>query len=253
MFQNFIVIVALALCASLQCKSVRANDYASNGYCEMRAVRDTKYFNGLQQKQVFKKNSTLEIVSIERLSDGSTILTQLHGNNYNARDFRYKGNCRLPDDTYYALHGRPGAKAQEQHLQGNSISGYVPSQWTTQTLACGKATDEFIPAYRSCIDIAIKEIVPFSDDPSDVVADAVLGRCEPLKATYIVRLTPCMGPDKADLRRQTSSSKHDLRPWEISLCYVRKLRKCKKRGRRSRHPLLRRQVGTTFRVTVQPN
>jgi hypothetical protein len=95
-----------------------ATDYSSKGYCEMVAIRDTAYLNGLQQKQILKNGTTLEIVSIDRLDNGSTVLLQLHGNSYNARDFKYKGNCKLPDDTYYVRTGRVRPR-EEQYQDPN--------------------------------------------------------------------------------------------------------------------------------------
>jgi hypothetical protein len=51
-------------------------------------------------------------VSSERSSDGSTILIQLHGNNYKAGDFSYKGNCRLPGDAYEPKQDAAAAEKQ---------------------------------------------------------------------------------------------------------------------------------------------
>lgn len=94
-------------------------------------------------------------------------------------------------------------------LQGKPIPGQVQDPWVTQTLSCGKATEVFVTNYRICVEAAIREIAPFSDDPSDVVADAAIGRCEPLKADYIVKTIPCVGASAA--RANASNAAADFR------------------------------------------
>lgn len=72
---------------------------------------------------------------------------------------------------------------------GKPVPGYVQDPWVTKVLACDKSIRESKASYLICTDKAVRDIAPFSADPSDVVALAVTGRCEPLKSQMVTTLS----------------------------------------------------------------
>jgi hypothetical protein len=72
-------------------------------------------------------------------------------------------------------------------LEHQAVPGYVEDPWVAKTMACGKSVDLLVTSYRACVNRSFREITPFSDDPSNVVADAVVARCSVVPSTYVVR------------------------------------------------------------------
>lgn len=74
----------------------KSNKYCRIGYCNMIAIRDTKFKNGLGDIKILKKGEIVQIVSKDVADDGLPVLLQLHGVDFHAPDFKYVDKCKLP-------------------------------------------------------------------------------------------------------------------------------------------------------------
>lgn len=77
---------------------------------------------------------------------------------------------------------------EELKYYGKPIPGYVQDPWVTKLSGCFRVIKESKASYLTCTDKAVSEIAPFSADPSEVVASAVIGRCEPIKTQMVAAL-----------------------------------------------------------------
>ena len=59
-------------------------------------------------------------------------------------------------------------------------------------MACTKKAETAVTAYMSCIDQAVRFLIPSSTDSSDVVADAAMGICQPKRGDLVKSYT-CIG------------------------------------------------------------
>ena len=96
--------------------------------------------------------------------------------------------------------------------EGKVIPGYEESPETTETIKCLHKLDAAKAVYSTCVDEALRNLIPLSTDTSDVVADAAIGMCAVKRNEMVTSLT-CfsMTYDKADavvsqLDRQLRSS-----------------------------------------------
>ena len=61
--------------------------------------------------------------------------------------------------------------------EGKAIPGYQASPETTELMECLHKLDAAKAVYSTCVDEALRNLIPLSTDTSDVVADAALGMC----------------------------------------------------------------------------
>lgn len=75
---------------------------------------------------------------------------------------------------------------------GKPIPGYQVDPWTKSLVDCTNSNRENVSRYYVCADQALRGLLPFSDDPSDVIADAVIGICESVKSQFVRSATKCI-------------------------------------------------------------
>ena len=76
-------------------------------------------------------------------------------------------------------------KERELRYNQKPIPGFEIGPETKAVLACSEFIDEGVARYFACTDKALHGIIPFSDEPSNVIADGIIGVCEPVKSEFV--------------------------------------------------------------------
>ena len=90
------------------------------------------------------------------------------------------------------------------------IPGYKEDPSVTRTMRCVREIDLWKDAYSKCINNALQGLIPYSNDPSDAVADAAMGVCDRTR-NDITTNNACSWMDRAELEKEISSLSQKLR------------------------------------------
>jgi hypothetical protein len=72
--------------------------------------------------------------------------------------------------------------------EGKAIPGYQQDPFVAKIMNCDRKMREAKAVYLTCVNEALKILIPVSNDPSDVVADAALGMCSAKRNDMVMSL-----------------------------------------------------------------
>jgi len=94
--------------------------------------------------------------------------------------------------------------------EGKAIPGYQARPETTELMECLHKLDAAKAVYSTCVDEALRNLIPLSTDTSDVVADAALGMCAVKRNEMVTSLT-CSSMTYGDANAVVSQFDRQLR------------------------------------------
>ena len=94
--------------------------------------------------------------------------------------------------------------------EGKAIPGYEESPETAKFMACDRKMHAAKAVYVSCIDEALRNLIPLSRDTSDVVADAAVGMCSAKRSDVVTSLT-CFSISASEANATVSQLDQQLR------------------------------------------
>lgn len=94
--------------------------------------------------------------------------------------------------------------------EGKPIPGYQESPETAKFMVCDRKMRAAKSAYASCVDEALRNLIPLSTDTSDVVADAAIGICSAKRRGLVAGLI-CFSMDPSKANATVSQLDQQLR------------------------------------------
>jgi hypothetical protein len=103
--------------------------------------------------------------------------------------------------------------ANERRLryEKKAIPGYVMHPLTAEVMECLRTITSLKKAYGECVDQALQDIIPSSNDSSDVIADAAMGICEFRRSEMATTTSLCFSGDQSKAENAVSSFARQLR------------------------------------------
>jgi hypothetical protein len=103
------------------------------------------------------------------------------------------------------------ANERRLRFEKKPIPGYVMDPFTAKVMECDSKITSLKDVYITCVDEALRNIIPSSNDSSDVVADAAMGICEPSRSEMVTGITPLCFSDRSTAESAVSSLARQLR------------------------------------------